>query len=167
LEFATELIRRAELRRDKKETRPGVLEQIAAFFRQPAFAPIATLAVVVIVAGLLFFQLRPTANYQALSLTINDADRAEGVTPEHVKLPPNTGLKITLKIPENARGADDYKAKLPRVGDLEIEQRTPEAVTVIIPPGSLTPNTYAIQLFKVKPDKSLDRIPGSYYFAVE
>ena len=167
LEFAAELLRRAELRRDDKETRPSVLEQITAFFRQPSFAPIATLAVVVIVAGLLFFQLRPTANDQALSLTINDAERAEGVPPEHVKLPPNTGLKITLKIPESARGADDYKAKLVRGSDLEIEQRTAEAVTVIIPPGSLTPNTYAIQLSKVKPDKSLDRSPGSYYFAVE
>jgi hypothetical protein len=51
--------------------------------------------------------------------------------------------------------------------DLKIEQHTQEKVTVVIPAGSLTPGSYAIQLSKVKSDDTKERIPGNYYFAVE
>ena len=169
LEFAAELLRRAELQRDKKETRPSVLEQIAAFFRQPSLAPIATLAVVVIVAGLVFYQLRSTRseNYQTLALTISDANRADETERKSVKLAPNTGLKLPLTIPEGARGANNYAAQLVDGTNLQVEQLTEKTVTVIVPPGLLTPGSYAIKLSKVKPDNSQERISGSYFFAVE
>jgi len=169
LEFATELLKRAESERGKKVTRPGLLGQIAAFWRQPSFAPVAVFAAAVIVAGLVIFQVWSTrsTNYLALNLQISTADRAEGAAPERVKLPPNTGLRVTLKIPENARGANNYVARLAGGSGLKIEQQTRETVTAIIPAESLNPGTYAIQLSKVKPDNSTERIPGSYYFAVE
>ena len=173
LEFATELLRRAESERGRqateKDARPSFFESIRAFWRQQSFAPVALLAIVVIVAGLSVFQVWSTrsGNYQTLSLTISDADRANGATPETVKLAPNTGLKLTLTIPENARGADSYAARLVGGADLNTEPPAGETVTVVIPAGKLTPGSYAIQLSKVKPDKSTDRIPGSYYFAVE
>ena len=166
LEFAAELLDRAK----RPDPRPGFLEQIAAFFRQQSFAHVGlTAAAVVIVAGIAFYSYwtRPVT-YLALNLAISTAERSEGATAQSVKLPSNAGLRVTLTIPESARGAKDYRAKL--VGesrDLPIEQRTEQTVTVVIPPGSLTPGRYAIQLSKLKPDNTPERIPGSYYFAVE
>jgi hypothetical protein len=163
LEFAGELLRRAEAERGKKEeVKPGVLEQIAAFFRQPSVA--LTMAGLLVVAGIIYFVVSrgDSTKYLALNLTISAADRAEGAEPVKVKLPSNTGLRITLTIPENARGANDYEAKLVGGNDLKIEQRTEQTVTLTIPAGSLTPGTYAIQLSKDK-----QRIHGSYLFAVE
>ena len=163
LEFATELLRRAESERGAvKETKPGVLEQIVAFWKQPSFA--LTVAGVVIIAGILYFVVwrDNSTNYLALNLAISTAERAEGATPATVKLPPNTGLKVTLAIPENARGGKDYVARLVGGSELKNEQQTGNTVTVTIPAGSLSPGTYAIQLFK-----DTQRIPGSYFFAVE
>ena len=162
MEFAAELLRRAEAERGKKESKPGVLEQIAAFFRQPSFS--LTIAGLLVVAGLIYFIVLKgdSTKYLAMNLAISTADRAEGAEAAKVKLPANTGLRITLAIPENARGGTDYVARLVGGSDLKIEQRTPQTVTVTIPAGSLRSGTYAIQLFKDK-----QRVPGSYFFAVE
>lgn len=170
LEFAAELLRRAESNRRKKAARPGALEQIAAFWRQPSFAPGPILAtVVVIVAGLVLYQVwsARSTNYLTRNLAISTAERADGPEAQKITLSRNTGLKFTLTIPESARGANKYSARLAGGNELQIEQQTPETVTVIIPAGSITPGTYAIQLSKVKPDGTKERIPGSYYFAVE
>jgi hypothetical protein len=169
LEFAAELLRRAEAERGpKKDARPGLLDQIAAFWQRQSFAQVAmTAAAVIIVAGIIYVLTRDNSTYLALNLAISTAERAEGSAAQPVKLPPNTGLKITLTIPESARGAKDYVARLAGGNDLKIEQQTPETLTVTIPAGSLTPGTYAIQLFKVKADNTTERIPGNYYFAVE
>lgn len=166
LEFAAELLDRAK----KKESRPSFVEQIAAFFRQQSLAPVGLAAVaVVIVAGIFIYNwTRPAATYLALNLAISTAERANGAAAQAVKLPSNTGLKITLTIPENARGAKGYVARLAGGNtDLPIDQGTEQTITVVIPPGSLTPGTYAIQLSKIKSDNTTERIPGSYYFAVE
>ena len=156
LEFAAALLQRAN-----KEARPGVWEQIVAFCRQPAFA--LTAAAVIIAVGILYFVVwrDNSTNYLAMNLTISAAERADGVAPATVKLPSNTGLKVTLTIPENARGGKDYAARLVGGSELKIDQRTEQTITVIIPAGT-PPGNYAIQLFKDK-----NRIPGSYYFAVE
>ena len=165
LEFATELLRRAETERGKRVTRPSVFEQIAAFWRQQSFAHIAlTAAAVIVVVGIIYFLTKSeNKNYLALNLTISAAERNEGAAAERVKLPPNSGLKITLTIPEDARGAKSYVARLVGGGDLDTEQATDKTVIVTIPAGKLTRRTYAIQLFK----NTNERIPGSYYFAVE
>jgi hypothetical protein len=84
-----------------------------------------------------------------------------------VKLPPNTGLELTLTIPENARGAKDYIARLANGNELDIDKRTDNTVTVKIPPALSMPGTHAVQLSKVKADGTEERIPGSYYFSVQ
>ena len=165
LAFAAELLDRAR----KHERRPTLLAQIAAFFKQQSLTHVAlTAAALLIVAGIfIYFSTRP-ATYLALNLTISTAERAEGAAAQTVKLPANTGLKIMLTIPESARGAKDYAARLAGANtDLPVDQRTDQTVTVVIPAGSLTPGTYAIQLSKLKPDNTHERVPGSYYFAVE
>jgi hypothetical protein len=175
LEFAAELLRHAESNRKgrkvvpEKDSRPTFFEQIAAFWRRPSLVPIATVMILVIVASLAFFQLRPSPpeSYQALNLTISEADRAAGPSIQRTKLPPNTGLEITVTIPENARGAKDYFAQLGNGTELKIDKRTEQTVTVKVPPALAKPGPHAIQLFKVKSDNSRERIPGSYFFAVE
>lgn len=133
-------------------------------WKPPKYVYAVILGLVAIVGAFTLFQMwsaGPT-EYVAINLDISTAERAEGATPERVKLPSNTGLRVTLNIPENARGAKDYVARLAGGSDLKTEQRTDKTITVIIPAGSLPPGTYAIQLFK-----DTDRIFGSYYFAVE
>ena len=167
LEFAAELLRRAESERGKKvtEPRPGFFEQISAFWRRQSFAQVAMMAAaVIIVAGIFYILTRDNANYLAMNLEITAAERNEGAATQPVKLPPNTGLRITLTIPESARGAKDYVAQLGDGTGLEIDERTEKTVTVKVPPALLKPGTYAIKLSKVNPD---GRISGSYYFAVE
>lgn len=166
LEFAAELLRRAESERGKKvtEPRPSLFEQISAFWRRPSFG--MAVAAVIIVAGIFFILTRDNANYLALNLEISTAERDQGAEAKRVNPPPNTGLELTLTIPENARGAKDYVARLANGNDLKIGQRTEQTVTVKVPPP-LKPGTYAIQLSKVKPDGTTERILGSYYVAVE
>lgn len=165
LAFAAELLQGAE---PKPVPRPGLFEQIAAFWRQQSYARVAVMATAVIVAGIIiYFATKPTTTYLAFNLTLSTAERAEGAAAQRAKLGPTTGLKLTLTIPENARGANSYSVRLAGGSDLKVEQQTPETVTVIIRPGSITPGTYAIQLSKVKPDGTKERIPGSYYIAVE
>ncbi len=167
LEFAAELLRRAD-KRGKKEPRPSFVQQIAAFWRQQSFAHVAmTAAAIIIVAGIIYVLTRDNSQYLALNLAISTADRAEGPETTPVKLPSNTGLKITLKIPESARGAKDYVPRLLGGTDLEVIDRTDQTVTVKIPAKLLRPGPYAIQLSKVKADNTPERITGSYYFAVE
>lgn len=159
MEFAAELLRRAKA---KKEVKPGVFEQIAAFLRHPSFA--LTAAAVIVVVGVFYFvgsHNNPT-NYVTQNIEISTADRAQGAEPVKMKLSPNTGARLTLTIPANARGGLSYKAKLVGGSELTIEQQTEQTVVVTIPPGRLSPGPYAIQLFKDN-----QRIPGSYYFAVE
>jgi hypothetical protein len=170
LEFATELLRRAESERGKKvaEPHPRLFAQIAAFFRRQSFVYVAmTAATVIIVVSVFYILTRDNANYLALNLEISTAERDRGAEAKPVKLPPNTGLKLTLTIPENARGAKDYIARLANGNDLEIDERTEKTVTVKIPPALSTPGTHAVQLSKVKPDGTEERISGSYYVAVE
>ena len=168
LNFAAELLRRAESERARqvKEVRSNLFERLAALWRQQSFArAVMTAASVVVVVGIIYVVFRPdNTNYIPLSLTINTAERNEGAAAVPVKLPANTGLKLTLTIPEDARGAKSYVARLSSGTDLKTELTTPATVTVIIPPGSLPPGTYAIQLSKISPD---GRISGSYYFAIE
>jgi hypothetical protein len=170
LEFAVELLRRAESERGTKvkESRASLFEQISAFWKRQSFAQVAMMAAaVIIVAGLFYVLTRDNANYLALNLENSAAERDQGAVTKPVKLPPNTGLKITLTIPESARGAKDYVAQLANGTGLEIESRTEKTVTVKVRPALLKPGTDAIQLSKVKPDNTPERILGNYYFAVE
>src|SRR5262249_10294650 len=146
------------VRRD--DVRPSFFEQIAVFWKRQSFAHVAmTAAAVIIVAGIIYILTKDNSTYLALNLEISTAERAEGAAAVPVKLPPDTGLKITLTIPESARGAKDYVPRLGGSGtDLEIVGRTDKTVTVKVPAKLLKPGPYAIQLSKVKPDNTPERI---------
>lgn len=178
LEFANELLRHAESNRGgkkvpEKDSRPTFFEQVAASWRRPYFAHAALVVVLIVVAGVTYSLVTTdrSPKYLPLDITVSSSNRAEGPAPATLKLPSNTGLKINLTIPEDARGAKGYEATL--VGEyvnktLKIDQRTEQMLTVTIPPEALTPRgTYAIQLSKIKPDGTIERVPGSYLFTVE
>ena len=177
LEFASELLRHAALERGgaKKNTveKPGFWQQFLAFCRQPSLLPLATTAAVLVIAGVTFFVMwsgGPGPSTYAINLTINTSDRASGVAPARVKLPAN-GLTVGLTLPDHARGAKDYRARLVNadgaVRDLKIDERKSESVSVTIPSGWLTHGSYAIQLSTIKADGTEERIRGSYLFEIE
>jgi methionine-rich copper-binding protein CopC len=172
LQFASELLQRSEAERGKKPA-PSLFEQFVAFWKSLSFAHVAmTAAAVIIVAGITFYLAGSNStSFQALNLTISASDRAEGAAPARIKLPANTGLKLTLTIPESARGAKDYRARLigengaPR--DLASDTRSEQTITVTVAAGLLTSGSYAIHLSSIKPDNTEERIRGSYFFEVE
>jgi len=178
MEFAAELLRRAESNRRNKEvpekdSRPTFFEQAAASWRRPYFAQAALALVLIVVAGVTYSLVTSdrSQKYVAVDVAVSNANRAEGPAPTKVKVPPGDGLKINLTIPEDARGAHDYEVTL--LGEyvnktLMIDQRTEQTLTVTIPPEALTPRgSYAIQLTKIKPDGTKERVPDSYLLRVE
>lgn len=178
LEFASELLRHAALTRDPNRTthdKPGLWKQFLEFWKQKPLVPLAaSAAVLVIVIGIAFVVSRNSqpgkTSYAAFTLTINASDRASGAAPAQLKMPA-AGLMLDLTIPEQSRGAKDYRAKLVNADGvaraLEIDERKSESVKVAIPSGWLTRGSYAIQLSAVKADGSEERIRGSYLFDIE
>jgi len=178
LEFASELLRRAQAERGSEqltvpevvETPPGLLEKIRAFLAPRSFAPLAaSLAILVVVASVGFYLLRP-GSYTSLDLAMSSSNRADSTFPARVKLP-GAGIHINLAIPESAKGAPDYRVKLINGDavekDLAVEQRNEQTIKVTAPASSVTRGRNLIQLWKVKPDGSVDRVQGSYLFDVE
>lgn len=180
LEFATELLGRADTERGERAERPtvvertpGLFELFRAFWRQRTFAHVAlTAAAVIIVAGLSFylFSFRGSSEYVAINLPLSTSNRAESTAPTRVQLP-DAGLKINLPVPEEARDANAYRVKLIDANgverDLTIDERKDQTITVKIPAALLTRGSYAIHLFKVKADGTEERVRGSYFFNVE
>jgi len=178
LEFAGELLRRAESNRGnkkvpEKDSHPTFFEQVAASLRRPYFAQAALALVLIVVAGLTYSLVTTdrSQKYLPLDITASSSNRAEGPAPATVKLPPGDGLKINLTIPEDARGAKDYEVTL--LGEyvnktLTIDQRTEQTLTVTVSSEALTPRgSYAIQLTKTRPDGTKERVPDSYLLRVE
>ena len=178
LEFASELLRHAKAERGPEqfavpqvvETPPGLLEKIRAFLATRSFAPFAAMAAtLVVVASVSFYLLRP-GSYTSLDLAMSGSNRAESTFPPRSKMP-GAGIHINLAIPESAKGAPDYRVKLINGDavekDLPIEERNDQTIKVTAPASSVTRGRNVIQLWKVKPDGSVDRVQGSYFFDVE
>jgi len=179
LRFTTELLERAAYERPlvgKPIPEPGLFDRIRAFWQVQSLRHAATVAAMVVIAGGIFFiwkSSRPAPiNYAAVSLSISAASRGEGAPAPKVKLESGApGVVITLAIPEEARGAKDYRIKLVN-GDkseqyLAISQRNEQTVTAQVPASQLPRGGYAIKMFSIAPDGSEQRIRGNYYFDIE
>jgi hypothetical protein len=183
LEFASELIRRAEDERGKPAevrrvatSKPSLLEQFWAFWKKQSFAPLAaTAAAIVLTFSLLVFIIQQrnnpsTENYAQVHLELSSSDRAEGARRQRVAMPEH-GLKLHVSIPEQARGAKDYRVKMFDVNgveqDLEIETRDEQRIIVAVPASVLSRGSYSLQLSSVKADGSEQRVPRSYYLDIE
>ena len=174
--FASELLERATAERRgpvvKPIPEPGFFERLGAFWQVQSLRLAAIAAAMVIIAGGAYLALRPAMNYATLALSISTATRGQASAPARVKLESGVpGVEVNLAIPEQAKGAKDYRVKLvsgdESEQDLAIEKRDDQTVTVRIPASSLSPGQYAIKMFRLNPDGSFTRIPGSYFFNVE
>ena len=181
LEFATELLSRADAERGERVERSTVsepklswFEQILAFWTKPSFARPLTAAAVVLVVGLILFPLvnsfYPTQNV-AVELAISTADRATGATPTRVKMPwRSSGLDATLDLPEEDRDGKAYRVELRgNAGkeNLTVNGRTDQAIKVTVPATMLSTGSYVINVVKVKADGTEERLRGSYYLDIE
>jgi len=136
------------------------------------------LAVVTIVAGAWWFSRRPGGlapdprSFATLTLNISSSDRAQGVEPGRVELPPEeSGLRIILMLPERSASASRYRVELlddqRRSKSLEPVEQDAQSVSVVIPSAQLSRGLYALRLYAVKADGTETRITGSYFFDVE
>jgi len=183
LEFATELLSRAEARRGEPdappivqpivERKPSWFEQFLAFWKRQSLAHAAlTAASVIVVIGVVFVVMRSgrSPQYAEINVTLTTSTRAEGPSPLRVQRP-EAGFKINLPIPEDARDAKDFSARLVdgngTVRDVKVDERKDQSVVVLVPATLLSRGNYAIQLFEIKPDGTEDRVRGSYRFDVE
>ncbi len=184
LSFASELLERAIAERDdavpkpvsESDGKPGFFEWIGTFWQSQSMRLAASGAAVVIIAVGIFlisdsFRSR-SKDFAMLDLSISNSTRGGGNAPASVKLESGIGgIQANLAIPEQARGAKDYRVKLiPGDGperDLTVDHRTDQVVIVKVPASLLRRGQYAIQMFSVHSDGTSPRIPGSYYFDVE
>jgi hypothetical protein len=177
--FTSELLDRADNERGqlvakpaKEPAEPGFFDRLRAFWRVQSLRAAATAAAIVIIASGAYLLSTPARSYATLSLAISTVTRAEGPAPQKVKLESGVpGVEVHLAIPEQAKGAKDFRVKLVSNDlsehDLTIEKRDAQIVTVKIPASLLSRGQYAIQLSGINPDGTEARIPGSYYFNVE
>lgn len=175
--FTSELMERAAAGRGapvvKPIPEPGFFERLGAFWQVQSLRLAAITAAVAMMAAGGYLALRPAAmNYATLALSISTASRGQGPAPAKVKLESGVpGVEVNLAIPEQAKGAKDYRVKLVSGDDAEqdlpIEKRDAQTVTIKIPASSLSPGQYAIKMFRLAPDGAFTRIQGSYYFNVE
>jgi hypothetical protein len=177
LQFATELLSRASAERGERvivePAAPSLLEQFRAFWRRPSYAHVGLgAALVLVVAGLVFFLLSfgNSSEYTALNVPLSSSDRADSTAPVSAPLA-GAGLELNLPIPEPAKDARDFRLKLVDENgverDLTLAERTDQTIKVRIPAAWLRRGSYVIQLSRVKPDGSTERVRGSYNFVVE
>jgi methionine-rich copper-binding protein CopC len=50
--------------------------------------------------------------------------------------------------------------------NLKIEQQTETKLVVVVPANEISPGSYFVRLYAVNPDRTEQRIRGSYFFTV-
>jgi len=172
--FTSELLDRAATQRGGAVVaESGFFDRVRAFWQVQSMRLAATAAAVVIIAaGLFLIWPSGSTNYAQLSLSISTATRSDGPSPSKVKLESGVaGVEVNLAIPEQERGAKDYRVRLVDAEgseqNLTIDKRDDQTVTAKIPASYLSRGSYAIQISRLNPDNTETRIPGSYYFNIE
>jgi anti-sigma-K factor RskA len=128
----------------------------------------------IIVAGVWFYQTRTTSPLSVAALTLNlnvSNNRGDRVEAGRIKLGPQDGLlRITLNLPPNLTPASRYRGELVTTQGthqtLETSRRDAQSVLVDIPANQLAPGEYALKLYSIGEDGSEQRV-GSSFFTVE
>lgn len=133
-----------------------------------AFAAVATVAFAVWLTTPVAHAPRTLAT---LTLVAGAGERATGVEPPRVRLPPGTdALKVTLTLPTGTPPAAAYRVEMMtdkgRTEEVEVAGHDARAVTVVIPEGRLARGRHALRLFAVA-DGAERRVGDSYVFDVE
>ncbi|HEU4796727.1 MAG TPA: hypothetical protein VFT02_13925 [Pyrinomonadaceae bacterium] len=154
---------------------PTAWQRVSSFWvgQRSAFRPAISVAILVIVAGLVFWVISrnsTTPNYVALELAMTNAQRSVGAGTKRISLPPGTtGLRIKLQLPTPA--APQYRASLrgERVSlpQLAIETQDAESLTVIVPSDQIrSGGSYVIELTEINKGSETP-LRGAYVFAVD
>jgi hypothetical protein len=154
---------------------PGLWDSIRAFWTNwpatlRAATAFATLAVVV--AGALFIRSITLApRFATLELTMASPDRSSGSDTKKINLSSDTDeLRLKLKLPTEALGAQSYRAELRgenvSLTHLKIVEQTSDSITAAAPAGKLTRGTYIIELYAIK-NGAEQPLRGAYIFTVE
>lgn len=175
--FTSELLDRAAAERGpavvKPIPEPGLFDRIRSFWQVHSLRVAATTAAIAIIAiGAYLLTSRPSLHYATVALSISTASRGEGPAPAKVKLESGVpGVEVNLAIPDQAKGAKDYRVKLVNGDepeqDLPIEKRDNQTVTIKIPASLLNRGQYSIKMYRLTSDGTYTRIQGSYFFNVE
>jgi hypothetical protein len=134
----------------------------------------AVVAGIVVSAGIFWFSHRHTPSPPALAtftLTISAPTRGEGPPANKVTVPLNTSVRLLLELPETAKRATRYRLELltptGQIQTLHTAAQDGKSVFIELPAGRLSPGLHALNVYVVNPDKTEQRIRGSYLFTVE
>jgi hypothetical protein len=154
--------------------KPSLLERFRAWWgnQSVSLRAATTFATVIIAVGVAFlaFSGRGEPSYQPLELAMVTADRSAGNEISKVKLGSGVdGLRIKLKLPENAPAAKGYRAEFrgeKASRQLTVEQQDSQSLTVLVPANELTRGSYAIELSAITDNGTEVPLRGAYLFEV-
>jgi hypothetical protein len=111
-------------------------------------------------------------SFAALTLTINNTNRADGAQIGKVKLSPETeALKVTLTLPQPQPADLRYRVEFDNaIGEKKVSKvirQDSQSVEILVPTAQLAREQYAFRLFAIQPDGTEQRIPGSYFLLIE
>ncbi|MCA1621212.1 MAG: zf-HC2 domain-containing protein [Acidobacteria bacterium] len=150
---------------------PTLGERLRAFWggRSAAWRAGLAFAAVAAVAFAVWLAVpRAPRTFATLTLVAGAGERAAGVEPPGVRLPPGTdALRVTLTLPAGTPPAASYRVEMMkdkgRTEEVEVAGHDARAVTVVIPEGRLARGRHALRLF----DGAGRRVGDSYVFDVE
>lgn len=159
----------------RPETSAGKFLPLSWRSRTILYRATAAVAVIVIIAGTLWFFRHREASpetFATLTLTIGAATRDQGAQASTVRLPLTAdALKIILTLPKPTAPAVSYRVEMENDNGerrfLETVAQDQQSVTVVIPAAELKRGQYSLKLFAVRSDKIEERIKGSYLFTVQ
>ena len=149
----------------------GVLERLAAFFRQPQWA-LGTVgaAAVVIIAVMVWvrFSQQPS-KFVAINLTSNAVTRSSNdIQYPRFTIPSDVGeLRISLALPHTATPGTRYRVELDNRRTRTTIQpygQDAKSVFVVIPATQVPAGFYALVIYEIKADGTEQQIPGNYFF---
>jgi hypothetical protein len=151
----------------------NIWQRMTAVWGQPSvFRPAISFAILLIVAGLVFWVISNNAKptYQSLELAMGSSERSVGTAVKRVHLESGTdGLLIKLKLPGPT--VSQYRASLrgePLAAptQLTIEAQDAESITVLVPADQLSRGSYAIELTEINNGRETP-LRDAYEFTVD
>jgi hypothetical protein len=131
----------------------------------------AAVAVVVIVAGIVWISRAPSSQtFATLTLLNTSSTRSSATESPRLRLKEDA-LRLTLMIPPPATPGVRYRLELMsdkgEIKSYEAPGHDAQSVSVEIPAAQLPPGQYAVTLSTINDNGNVQRIPGSYRFTVE
>lgn len=152
----------------------GLMERLRSFFSvQPKWMPAAAMITLLVIAGVIFWLVRtsPQQSVATLILVSSSTTRSgDARSLPTVRLKEDV-LKLILTPPQAVSPAAAFSVELlddkGTTTTLPARAQDTQSVVVEIDAARLRRGQYALTLSTVANDGAVNRIPGTYYFAVE